>query len=243
MNESRNKEISDKGRRATRASVVVASLGILIGLIGYFYVCYERAQIQNRKERMQSVLGWLLNDRVDGDVNGPQGSLLSWRSIALWKNAPMPPPPDGQQAWDISSNRILSEKDPLWFCDRGNSHTRLVAVRGEDTVFDRSIGEFIKVSRSESDAIVLVELHADTFVWTQPGDLIVDTTVIVHGRDDLSASALTNQATDYFVGFADGSIWLMSRETPLGVIVPFLTLSGATNSDRGELLAPYRIDE
>jgi len=110
-------------------------------------------------------------------------------------------------------------------------------------VFDKSTGGFIKVGQLDSDAIVLVELRADTIVWTQPGDLAVGATDSVSGRSDLPVSVLTNHATDYFVGFADGTTWLISKETPLEVIVPFLTLTGAAEVDREVVLAPYRIDK
>jgi len=241
MNQSSNKEKPHSDRRA-RWMWIALVVGLFIAMLGVSaYFLESIAEVAHRRNRMTSVLSWLLNDRVDGDISSPEGSLLSWRTIALWKNAPLPPEPDRRRAWNASSNKILSEREPQWFCDRGNPHTRLVAVRGKDTVFDTSIGEFIKVGRSESDAIVLVELHADTFVWSQPGDLATGVKTIVNWRTGLPHSVLTNQANDYFVGFADGSTWLISRDTPFTTIRPFLTISGAAKVDRNESLAPYRI--
>jgi hypothetical protein len=178
---------------------------------------------------------------IDGDIDGPEGPLLSWRAMWITRNAPMLPLPDRTKPWDSGSNRFLSESLPSSFCDRGDPHTRILAIRGEDAVFDKSIGGVVKVPPSAIDTILLVEVHANTFIWTQPGDVAASERVIQEEAGNLPRSVLSSQKYDYFIAFADGSVWLISRKTPLNVLERFLTISNASQNDRDIELAPYRI--
>jgi hypothetical protein len=42
--------------------------------------------------------------------------------------------------------------------------------------------------------------------------------------------------------FADGEVWALSPDTPMTALHPFLTITGAKNADRDELLAPYQVE-
>ena len=220
-----------------RASGLV---GMAVLFAVWIYASIGAAKVSNRKSRMRSVLSGLLTQPLIGDTESVAGSLLSWRAMWIWTNAPMPPP-DWNQAWNDARNRHWSESSPQWLCDPGNPHARIVAIRGKDTVFDQRVGELVEMPASEADAIILVELLSDVFIWTQPGDVAVGDVDSIPGRADLPASALTKQARDYFVGFADGTAWLISRDTPLEVLQRFLTLSEAARNERDVQLAPYRI--
>jgi len=45
----------------------------------------------------------------------------------------------------------------------------------------------------------------------------------------------------YVVLFANGEGWVLSGETPISDLCKFFTIKGATQSDRDQILGPYRV--
>jgi len=196
--------------------------------------------VRNRRNCMRSLIGFLHAFNVHhGDATVDQQSLMSWRAMACWMNTPRPQRPDTERAWNVTPNTIVTDWVPWPFCTPGNPHTRIIAVRGEDTLFDAGIGKLLEEVSAAPDTILLIELHQDLLIWTQPGDLMVNGSAGLSGFKALPESVLTQQGDDYFIGFADESAWLISRNTPIEAISPFLTLSGAATHDRDRILGPY----
>ena len=189
---------------------------------------------------MRSLMGMLLSDSLDDDSNIQGKRMLSWRAMTVWKNAPTPVRPHFDLPWNSRENLILAKSCPPWLCDNGNQNTRIVAVRGDDTAYDASIGRFITDTTDSEDAIVLVEVLSDFLVWTRPGDIWIGTNDVPTEIVNIPVSTMMSQGRDYFVAFSDGAVWLMSRDTPVDVLRPFLTISGSKEFKREVSLRLYR---
>lgn len=110
-----------------------------------------------------------------------------------------------------------------------NYRAWFVAIVGEGTVFTDDFGS---AGRVPDDTIILIEHpHTDTLV-IQPGDLNI--------RDVTSKITEGVDGEGVFVGFADGQVWYLDRSIPFERLRKFFTVSGARNSERDELLLPFR---
>jgi hypothetical protein len=45
---------------------------------------------------------------------------------------------------------------------------------------------------------------------------------------------------EFLVLFADGAVWTLSQDVPIGRLKKFFLIDAAKSHDRGELLEPYR---
>lgn len=229
--------LKHKNRVILLIALMVTGVTILASVLSFQY---NISQIKSRQSRMKVVLSWMLSDRLKDDVVAHNKRILSWRCVALWANAPQPNPPEWESSWDSPVNYKLSETSPRWFCDAQNPHTRLMAIRGEGTVFDNNIEKIIDNSNYDGQFIILVEIHGNLARWTQPGDIYTGTRM-TDNHVDYPVEILERQSNDYFVGFSDGEAWLLSKDTPMEVLAPFLRVSDASLINRDKILAPYRV--
>jgi hypothetical protein len=48
-------------------------------------------------------------------------------------------------------------------------------------------------------------------------------------------------ARGFHVAFKDGTVWLLSRDTPMSELSRFFTAQGARKDDRETILGPYKL--
>lgn len=127
----------------------------------------------------------------------------------------------------LRKHPTASDNGPIG-CTR-DFRTRLVAIVGPETVFPDDYG---LIGEVPADTIVLIEYADSDFVQTQPGDLDVR----------LVTPAVTQgiEGDGLHVGFADGWVWYLDKSVPFELLRRFLTIHGAQQHDRDDLLLPYR---
>jgi hypothetical protein len=58
-------------------------------------------------------------------------------------------------------------------------------------------------------------------------------------RDQTGISG--NLSGGFFVGFADGRVWMIDDSIPFETLSPFLLVEGAKQADREIVLGPYKL--
>ncbi|MEK6250060.1 MAG: hypothetical protein N2C12_17885 [Planctomycetales bacterium] len=118
--------------------------------------------------------------------------------------------------------------------------TNVSVVTGPDTPFDESRTQDLK--EMDEDTIILVEVRDSGVHWAQPWDL--DLRTMPSEINPTNGTGISgNFDGGFFVGFADGKVWFLDNDIPFDQLKPFLTLSGARELDREEVLEPYKIAE
>jgi hypothetical protein len=137
--------------------------------------------------------------------------------------------------WDDTENRCALVWGNHLFCwgnngDRSTDvHTNVVAITGEGTAFDP--GKVLRLPDIPSDTILAVEVAETDTYWMEPGDMAIE---------EIDVSVLQGiDGTGTHVIFADGSVWFLSAETPLGELKEFCTIDGARQYDRDEVLGVF----
>jgi hypothetical protein len=117
---------------------------------------------------------------------------------------------------------------------RGVYATYYKAITGPGTAFDA--GTPRSLEQLPKDLILIVQVaHSDTH-WMEPGDLRIDQ---LAASEETKRLLLCNDG--YAVLFADGERWVLSGKAPISDLCKFFTIAGANQSNRDELLAPYRV--
>jgi len=148
-------------------------------------------------------------------------------------------------AWDDPVNRGLAVVPCRPFCfasidgpPETQCMTNVLAVSGPDTAFDRENPHAI--SDLDSDTILIVETNSSRTHWMQPGDL--DLSEVSTDAGGCGSIGVSGSCRDgFFVGFADGEVWLLSSRTPLAILRKFLTSHRRESESREEVLTPYRL--
>jgi prepilin-type processing-associated H-X9-DG protein len=140
---------------------------------------------------------------------------------------------DYDKAWDDPENRHLSDIPHQRFCcDRQGverTNTNVVVITGPGTPFD---GERIcRLTDIDSDTILAIDVADFDRHWMEPGDLSLDEVpeTITEGLDGEGVHVL----------FADGSVWYLRPDVPLGDLRKFFTIDGARAYDREQVLGPF----
>ncbi|MHC4398975.1 MAG: hypothetical protein ACYTG0_04775 [Planctomycetota bacterium] len=166
---------------------------------------------------------------------------LSGATLASWRFAMLPylecrmPVRDRRVPWGDPANAEAVQLGNVIFRaspdeDAGGGRFRqIVAVTGPGTAFDGEQPQ--RLSALPSDLILLVERPDTMSHWAAPGDLDVadlpeDITAGRHGKG-------------VHVAFADSAVWFIRCDVPVNVLSKFLTIDGARECSRDELLAPY----
>ena len=116
---------------------------------------------------------------------------------------------------------------------------KILAVTGEGTLFS---GESTRLSENlPGDLIILVENRNSRIHWMSPGDLDV---ADLRDRRNLHAGEVLGKTVqdDFFVAFADGSVWRLSGRVTIATLVQFMTVAGAKEFRREAELEPFRIE-
>jgi hypothetical protein len=142
------------------------------------------------------------------------------------------------EAWNSPANRFLNElpfRNYCWLYKNDSPekfHTNVVAVTGPGTPFGDDLQHSLR--DIPLSTILVVEIAHSGIHWMAPGDLSLDSIPesIAYGLD----------GDGFHVVFADGQIWLLSPDVPLGDVKKFFTIDGARKHDREQLLGRYAIN-
>jgi hypothetical protein len=116
--------------------------------------------------------------------------------------------------------------------------TNVLAITGPGTAFEE--GKVYRFSNLPPNLILLAEVRRSDLHWMEPGDLDVRTMPReINHPSGKGISGTTNYG--FCVGFADGSAWILSFDTPYEVLSKFFTIEGAKNNDRDKLLGKYKL--
>jgi hypothetical protein len=150
--------------------------------------------------------------------------------------------------WDSPENsRYLSgpyreyRGCPLSYIDqtRPGDKARFVAVHGLDTAFEEAKRRLIK--ELPPSLILVVETRGCMKHWMEPGgDLDVKTMPRQLGAIG-SIGPCEEGKGEFFVGFADLTVRLIRTDIQFETLAMFLTITGAKQHDRNELLSPHTI--
>jgi hypothetical protein len=233
-------------RLSRKAWLLAAAVALLIVLAAVLIPAIRSARLAaQRQERLNHMkqIGMGLHNfhdtyrRLPAAVRRDEAgrSLCSWRFQILPFLESMMLGIDFSDRWDDPANRCLSAR-PYWvYCRRPDApypesvHTNIVAVTGPGTAFDED--RAIRLSDLPEDLILALEVARSDTHWMEPGDLAID---------DLPARL--TQGLDgggLCVLFADGSVWFLSVEVPIDELTKFLTIEGAGQFSREEILAPF----
>jgi hypothetical protein len=173
-------------------------------------------------------------------LTSPDGSVLgSWRFVTIPYMYSDMPDWDPTLPWDSPANREAA----LWgrevYClpssktGERSFEANIVAIVGNGTAFSSPMG--VAVAALPSDTVLLVETDRLHVHWMAPGDI---------DAEEIPPYFTAGPEGDgLYVGFADGSVWLLRPGTPMDVLRKFFTIEGARTFDRGQLLAPYAVPE
>jgi hypothetical protein len=200
--------------------------------------------VDSALKRYAELHGGSLPERELRDAQGK--SLSSWRfqvfphSRHLWDPQTYGIDYRLDLPWEAKANQSIANCRPLYFCaDRARrSTTNVFAVTGTDTAFHD--GNVSNIAKLPSVLIVAAEVNHSNTHWMQPGDYDVGELLTAKGRlGDQMKGILTDRV---YVLFVNGEVWALSPDTPMTAIHPFLTITGAKNADRDELLATWRVN-
>ena len=148
--------------------------------------------------------------------------------------------------WTASINQPIRSSQNVPYCIEStdkDGDTNIYAIAGVDTAFEhRNYPGFSKRKFDEipPSLILLMETSQSKIHWMQPGDYDADELLAAKGQlFDTVHGVLSDRV---HVMFANGEIWALSPYTPMTAIHPFLTITGAKNADRDELLATWRVN-
>jgi len=247
-------------------TILVVFIAACIAVGGVVQVVLQVRVAQNRIREGQNLryilgdlrsyanyLGGRLPPAVMRDAQGnPQSS---WRFVtaAILLNDKGQTGYYGQEArgdlpWDAPENRRYLNGpyreyagSPLSYIDasRPGNKARFVAVVGPGAAFDES--EPWRLEDLPGDALLIVEIKGCQAHWMEPGgDLDVRTTPHAIGGEGCIGPAVEGRR-EFFVGFADGSVWALRTDVPFDVLSKFFTVKEARRHDREATLKPYAI--
>lgn len=143
------------------------------------------------------------------------------------------------KAWFAAENRLAVATACSFYCFDRDEHGRpktspnIFAITGSGTAFDES--QVTRLSAIPHDTILLIESRGTAVTWLEPGDINVT---------DLSRyRQAVSHPRGQHVGFADGTVWCISVDTPTVELQKLCTIDGAMEFDRDVVLERHRIRE
>jgi hypothetical protein len=122
---------------------------------------------------------------------------------------------------------------------RPGNKARFVAVAGPETGFHQKTQ--MPAEQLPRALLLITEVRDCTTHWMEPGgDLDVTTVPQTIGAEGGIGPAST-AATEFYVGFADMSVWLLRTDVPFENLAKFFTISSAKQNNRDALLGPFAV--
>ena len=149
--------------------------------------------------------------------------------------------PDYQRAWNefpntrFSNPQVKSNSKYLDFMclDRPGFPARVVAVTGDGTAFSARVA----FDKLPPKAVLTVEVRGWAVTWTEPGGDVAVGALVDWIRSGSARKELGSHSKGYLVGFVDGRVLMVSYDTPLEAIEPFIRIDTARIANLGTLEA------
>jgi len=237
--------MASASRRLKQLAILVGAMlgvGVLIAVLALALHdarrTARRAQYGNNMKQL--ALGLLnfedvyqrLPPAVHRDKDGRPLSSWRWRMVPFMEGIMREIEYD--QRWDDPANQWLSTRPWFPFCwlpDEDGVHTNVVAITGRGTGFEE--GRVVRLKDIAPDTILAVEIANSGIPWAEPGDLDIE-----HVPESLARGV---DGGGVHVLFADGAVWFLRADVPLGELREFFTIEGAKRYDREQVLGPYAI--
>lgn len=203
----------------------VASMGAILAAIDNYSLMYGR-----------------LPADIIGDCDKP---ISSWRFAISPYLASFGCKLSFKHKWNSRENCCMATMRPRPFCwtqgiIRKNKtaffETKVFTISGPNTAFS----ENCKAEGRDdlpNDTILLISIAQSGVHWMQPGDLKLSDFPERYSSNDFVPGA--SGARYMTIAFADGEVWQLDSNVPLGRVGTFFTLDGATKNRREVLLGDY----
>jgi hypothetical protein len=225
--------------------VLVALIVAIVTLLAI--VTYQLYNGARTDERMQNISLWtrtLMGYYSDAVLPASAGyaqngaPLYSWR-FREWIYLYARESRDAlDHAWDSPSNSRFRMLRPYQLSCNNDGASAVALVTGKGTAFESRDG--INYSDVPPECILAIEYWGSTVHWMQPGDFPVE----LLSRESAQAAGLTplrGRQDAFFVGFADGKVWLLKLSTPPEIIQKCCLIETANAKTRNDELSLYRI--
>jgi hypothetical protein len=227
------------------ATVVGATLGVVVLTAGVAFVvraAWQAARRHQYSNNMRQIGLGLLNfesayGRLPPAVHRDKAGrpLCSWRLRLVPFMEGIMREIEYDQRWDDPANQWLSKCPwPLfcWLPGENCLHTNVVAITGRGTAFEES--RVVRLKDIAPDTILAIEIAKSDIRWAEPGDLGIERIPesIAGGVDGGGVHVI----------FADGAVWFLRADVPLGQLRKFFTIEGAKRYHREQVLRPYAIE-
>ncbi len=244
--------------------VIIAACLAVGGVVRVARQMRVAAERNREASNLRYILGDLRNCGTDFDDRLPTAVIRdahgkpqsSWRFVtaAMLLNDKVQTGYYGQDCrgslpWDAPENRRYLDGpyreyagSPLSYIDasRPGNKARFVAVVGPGTAFDDE--KPWRFDELPDNALLVVEVRGCQAHWMEPGgDLDVRTMPHEIGGEGCIGPA-GGERPEFYVGFADGSVWLLRANVPFEVLSRFFGVEEARQEDRDSALGPYTIN-
>lgn len=221
---------------------IVLVVAVLIFMLGVAIsnnrtATFRTIHLRDMKEVLLALQTYEENsDRLPQDYRSNNEVLNSWRfQMISFVTSVTSREAYRDRRWDAPDNASWAAKPMSPYCWTDSPFTNVMGIRGPDSAF-RADGD-VSLAKLPGNCIVFIEVDQERIHWMEPGD--VDATDWNRAANDFLRGR--SGKDDFFVAFADGEIWLLSRSVPVEVLEPFLTVTGAQTADRTSSLEKYRV--
>ena len=245
-----------------RLLVVVTITAAVIAAASYVYRERELARARNLVKYRMTILAQAIHTFNDSQSRLPKAnelnvageSLSSWRFMLApyWDHQESGYSANTSQPWTAAVNAQWRNAIAPWifaFTKRTpnsvDAHdTNVFAITGPGTAFDAQTtitAEQLVADPTTSDTVLFVEVRNSKTHWMKPGDFDIRT--MPQTIDDPPGEGISGTCPGgFFVGFADGEVWMLRNDTPFEKLARFFTMDGARQHDRDAVLGPYHIE-
>lgn len=165
-------------------------------------------------------------------------ALSSWRFQLTPYLVPTKVELDLGASWEAPINAPYAKRALPMFCNPPSPDTIVFAIVGEETAINS--GAPTTFEDLPDDIILVIEVHNSGVHWMAPGDLS-----LAHGdaRSYTRWNTVLGSGADepFHVGFADGTVWCLQANTPVGDLIKFATVTGAWRWQREDVLQQHRV--
>lgn len=145
---------------------------------------------------------------------------------------------DQSRAWNAPPNDVVADTQIEPYCDYFDKEApwfiKIAAITGNGTAWDPSEA----YEELPDSTIVAVQVFGSDIRWAEPRDLSLSQLkqlVKTSGKDTTIGEANIGP----FVLFADNAVYELSAQCPLARLLNFVTIQGANEHNRRELLGEY----
>ncbi len=236
--------VSPSKRLRVLVLVIVAILAVVAVVVGLCFAVHEARRTAHRMHYSNSMreIGLALSyfediyGRLPPAVHRDRAGrpLSSWRFRLVPFLSGLMRRIEYDMRWDDPANRWLSRYQFLCFCwmPRENDlRTNVMAITGPGTSFDED--RVVRLKELPPDTVLAVEIASSGTEWGEPGDLDIG-----HIPESITQGV---EGDGVHVLFADGEVWLLRADVPLGELRKFFTIEGAKRYQREHVLRPYTI--